>query len=49
MDELLKYALEHGMINMSYIQEQIKMNKRRELLEQHPYNIWEGKDGKWRT
>lgn len=49
MDELLKYALEHGMINMSYIQEQIKMNKRKELLEKHPYAITQGKDGKWRT
>lgn len=47
--ELLQYALEHGMIDMSYVQEQIEMNKRRELLEKHPYTIWEGKDGKWYT
>lgn len=47
--ELLKYALEHGMIDMSYVQEQIEMNERKELLEKHPYQIWEGKDGKWRT
>lgn len=47
--ELLQYALEHGMINMSYVQEQVDMNKRKELLEKHPYAIWEGKDGKWRT
>lgn len=47
--ELLQYALEHGMINVSYVQEQIEMNKRKELLEKHPYKIWEGKDGKWRT
>ena len=31
--ELLQYALEHGMINMSYVQEQMEMNKRRELLD----------------
>lgn len=31
--ELLQYALEHGMINMSYVQEQIEMNERRELLD----------------
>ena len=31
--ELLKYALDYGMINMSYVQEQIEMNKRRELLD----------------
>ena len=45
----MKYALEHGMINLSDVQEQIEMNKRKELLEKHPYKIWEGKDGKWYT
>ena len=48
-DELLQYAIEHDIINVSYVQEQIKMNKRKELLAKHPYKIWEGKDGKWRT
>lgn len=47
--DLLNYALEHGMINLSYVQEQIDMNKRKELLEKHPYKISQGKDGKWRT
>jgi len=50
MDEvLLKYAVENGMIDLSYVQEQIEMNKRKELLGKHPYKIWEGKDGKWYT
>ena len=44
-----EYALEHGMINVSDVQEQIKMNKRKELLEKHPYSIWEGSDGNWYT
>lgn len=48
-NELLKYAVDNGMINLSYVQEQIEMNKRKELLKKHPYKIWEGKDGKWRT
>ncbi len=48
-DELLKYAVENGMIDLSYVQEQIEMTKRKELLEKHPYKIWEGKDGKWYT
>ena len=48
-NELLKYAIENGMIDLSYVQEQIEMNKRKELLEKHPYKIWEGKDGKWYT
>ncbi len=48
-DELLKYAVDNGMIDLSYVQEQIEIKKRSELLEQHPYKIWEGKDGKWYT
>lgn len=48
-DELLKYAVENGMIDLSYVQEQIEMSKRNELLEKHPYKIWEGKGGKWYT
>ena len=45
----MQYAIEHGMIDMSYVQEQVEMDKRKELLKKHPYSIWEGKDGKWRT
>lgn len=48
-EDLLKYAVENGMIDLSYVQEQIEMNKRKELLAKHPYKIWEGSDGKWRT
>lgn len=49
MDDLLKYAVEHGMINLSYVQEQIDMSKRQETLEKHPYKIWEGVDGYYHT
>ena len=46
--ELLKYALEHGMINMSYVQEQVEMNKRKEILEKHGSSIWYNeKEGMW--
>ena len=48
-DTLLKYAVENGMIDLSYVQEQVEMNKRKLLLSKHPYQIWEGKDGKWYT
>lgn len=47
--ELLKYALEHDMIDLSYVQEQIAMKKREEILSKHPYAIWNGKDGNWHT
>lgn len=48
-EELLKYAVENGMIDLSYVQEQIEMNKRKELLEKHPYKIWKGGNGYWYT
>ena len=48
-EELLKYAVEHGMIDTKLVQEQVEMQKRKELLEKHPYSIWEGKNGKWYT
>lgn len=48
-EELLKYAVENGMIDLSYVQEQMEMGQRKDLLEKHPYKIWQGKDGKWYT
>lgn len=47
--ELLKFAIEHGMIDTSYVQEQIEMSKREELLNKHPYSINQGSDGRWIT
>ena len=32
-NELLKYAMDSGMIDLSYVQGQIEMSKRREMLE----------------
>jgi len=48
-EELLKYAVENGIIDLLYVQEQIEIKKREEILSKHPYKIWKGKDGKWRT
>lgn len=45
----MKYAVENGMIDLSYVREQIEMNKRKDILEKHIYKIWMGKDGKWYT
>ena len=47
--ELLKYAVENGMIDAALVQEKIEMQKREELLNKHPYKIYQGKDGKWYT
>jgi integrase len=47
--EMLKYALENGMIDKAQLAEKIEMQKRKEILQQHIYSIYEGKDGKWYT
>lgn len=47
--ELLKFAIENGMIDTALVRERIEMHKRKEILDKHPYTIWQGKDEKWRT
>ena len=49
MNEVLSYALEHDMIDLSYVRELVEMSKKKELLLRHPYAVWQGKDGKWYT
>ncbi len=38
--EILKYIEENGIIDLTYVQEQIEMKKREEILKKHPYSIW---------
>ena len=47
--ELLKFAIESGMLNTALVHEKIEMQKKKEFLEKHPYKIYQGKDGKWYT
>lgn len=47
--EILKFAIENGMLDTALVQEKIEMQKRKEILNKHPYAIWKGKDDYWRT
>lgn len=47
--DLLKYAEENGMLDISSITKQVEQMKRKELLERHQYSVWQGKDGRWYT
>lgn len=47
--EALKYAIDNDIIDLSYVQEKIEMNKRMAYLNRHCFKIWEGSDKKWRT
>lgn len=49
-EEILKYATEHNMIDISYVQEQMNMDREKEILIKHPYSIWYNeKEGRWYT
>lgn len=43
----LKYAVEHGIIDVPAVRSMIEMEKRKELLAEHPFKPWEGKNGFW--
>ncbi len=47
--EILRFIIESGKININDVQNSMEAMKRKELLEQHPYKIWQGKDGEWYT
>lgn len=47
--ELLKYAIENGIIDAESLHRTIQMNKRKQYLEMQQYDIWQGTDGYWRA
>lgn len=49
MDIDLKYLIDSGIIDVPNIQSILEMKKRQELLNNHPYKIWCGSNGKWYT
>lgn len=49
MRDLVQELEKYGIINKSDVLEQLEKMKTQELLNKHMYEIWEGKDGKWRT
>ena len=40
--EMLKFAIENGIIDTALVREKIEMQKRQEILKAHPYDIWQG-------
>lgn len=48
-EELLNFALKCGIINLDDVQNQMTKKHREDLLKQHPYEIWQGKDNRYRT
>lgn len=47
--ELLDFAIKNGMIDLDDVQNQMTKKEKQEILNNHPYNIWEGSDKRWKT
>lgn len=45
----MRFIIESGKIDINDVQNSMEAMKRKELLEKHPYKIWQGKDSKWYT
>lgn len=46
----MKYIAENGIIDLTYVQEQLEMKKRAEILKNHQYSIWYSeKEDVWYT
>ena len=46
-NENLNFLVTRGIIDLSDIQSIIDMEKKKELIEKHPYQAWQGKNGSW--
>jgi len=47
--EMLQYLIMSGRIDLSNVQNEIEMDKRDKILEQHKYPIWQGSNARWYT
>ena len=48
-EDILKYAVDNGIVDLEYVQQQIDMKRRKDVIDCHPYKIWQGTDGSWYT
>lgn len=48
-NEILRYAIESGMLDLSSVQQAMQMKERENYLALHTYDVWQGSNGKWYT
>lgn len=49
LDELLKYLIENDKIDLLEVKKEIEMKENKRYLDEHAFNVWQGKNGKWYT
>lgn len=47
--DLLQFLQESGMINMDDVRNEMNKRRKKEILKNHPYKIWQDKHGRWWT
>lgn len=47
--DLLTYLIENDRIDVVRVQEEMERKNKLELLSMHPFEVWQGKDGMWKT
>ena len=48
-DALLKFLVDSGKIDLGSAEEEMRQSRITEIIQSHPYKIYQGKDGKWYT
>ena len=48
-NELLRYAVEHGILDLGAVTQQIEMTRKKQYLEMHHRSIWKADDGYYKT
>lgn len=48
-NDILQFIISNGIIDINDVRNCMEDMKKEELLKQHPYEIWQSKDGKWYT
>lgn len=47
--ELFNFMLEDGIISIDDVRQNMRKKQLEKIVYLHPYDIWQGKDGRWRT
>ena len=48
-EETLAFLEKNGIIDMRDVEEKMKKARKESILKEHPYKIYQGNDGRWRT
>ena len=48
-EETLAFLEINGIIDLRDVEENMRKARKEKILQKHPYSIYQGKDGRWRT